>query len=99
MRARPEWFDFYAAAFLEADLEQLNERVARARRAIIERIASLEAGECAIHREPHHLKDALNKLQILVNVANDVNRPSHFLPVAVTHEQDRMHFGPAQKLA
>jgi hypothetical protein len=99
MRAHPEWFDFYAAAFLEADLDQVNERVERARKAIIERIASLEAGECAINREPHHLKDALLKLQILVNVASEMNRPLHFPPNTVPQEQGRTHFGSTQRLA
>ena len=70
MRARNDWFDVYAAAILEGDLEKITERVATARKAIADRIAQLEAGELATNREPRDLEDALNKLQILVNVSH-----------------------------
>ncbi|MBI3476306.1 MAG: hypothetical protein HY010_11275 [Acidobacteria bacterium] len=89
MRVRPEWFDVYAAAFLEADQEQIKERVARARKAIVDRIRTLEAGEPAVDREARDLKDALNKLQILVSVANEMSRPPHFGAIAVPRTQAR----------
>jgi hypothetical protein len=74
MRDRSRWFDVYAATILESDVEHSNveeifERVASARRAIADRIAQLEAGELAGNREARDLEDALNKLQILVNVS------------------------------
>ena len=69
MRARSGWFDLYAAAILENNLDQISERVASARRAIADRIVQLEAGELAGNREARDLEDALNKLQILVNLS------------------------------
>ncbi len=74
MRDRNCWFDVYAATILDSDLEQSDlaevyERVAGARRAIADRIAQLEAGELGGKREARDLEDALNKLQILVNVS------------------------------
>ena len=68
MQARINWFNVYAAAILENDQEKISDRVATARKAIADRIAQLEAGECADEREPRDLEDALSKLQILVNV-------------------------------
>ncbi len=72
-RTRNGWFDAYAAAILESNLDRIGERVASARRAIADRIAQLEAGESAGNREARDLEDALNKLQILVNVSCAVN--------------------------
>ena len=69
MRTRSVWFDVYASAILENDLDKVSERVASARKAIADRIAQLEAGELAGNREARDLEDALNKLQILVNVS------------------------------
>jgi hypothetical protein len=70
MRSRNDWFEVYAAAILEGDVEKVTDRVATARKAIADRIAQLEAGESAGNREPGDLEDALNKLQILVNVSH-----------------------------
>lgn len=67
------WFDAYAAAILESNLDRIAERVASARKAIADRIAQLEAGESAGNREARDLEDALNKLQILVNVSCALN--------------------------
>jgi hypothetical protein len=72
-RTRNAWFDAYAAAILENNLDRITERVAIARRAIADRIAQLEAGESAGSREARDLEDALNKLQILVNVSCAAN--------------------------
>ena len=68
IRDRNTWFHLYAAAILENDQEKITDRVATARKAIADRIVQLESGECPGDREPRDLEDALNKLQILVNV-------------------------------
>lgn len=70
MPARKDWFDVYAAAILESDLHRIQERVATARKAIADRILQLETGEPADGREPRDLRDALDKLQLLLNVAS-----------------------------
>ena len=72
-RTRNGWFDAYAAAILESNLDRITERVTSARKAIADRISQLEAGESAENREARDLEDALNKLQILVNVSCALN--------------------------
>jgi hypothetical protein len=84
MRSRSGWFEVYAAAILENDLNQVSERVSSARKAIADRIAQLEAGEMAGNREARDLEDALNKLQILVSVACTM-QPPHTTSVPAMH--------------
>ena len=79
MRAQNGWFDVYAAAIMESDLDKIHERVARARKAIADRVAQLEAGDLAGNREPRDLQDALDKLQILVNVSYTMSPHSYAL--------------------
>jgi hypothetical protein len=89
MRTRSGWFDLYAAAILENDLDKVSQRVTSARKAIADRIAQLEAGELAANREGRDLEDALNKLQILVNVscAMQDTRPSAGASSGIGYQQ------------
>ena len=80
MLARNDWFDIYAAAIMEGELPKIQERVTNARKAIANRIAQLEAGAVADHREPRDLQDALDKLQILLNVSARISAVSYAGP-------------------
>ena len=89
MPARNDWFDVYAAAIMEGDLPKIQERVSNARKAIANRVEQLEAGAVADIREPRDLRDALDKLQILLNVSSRISSVSYSGPAGSRAFLDR----------
>jgi hypothetical protein len=89
-RFRQDWFEAYVAAILEADVERIPERVVTARNAIAERVVRLEAGDPAGTQEPRDLRDALSKLQILLNVSREVTSTLSYSHFPSSPEQPRL---------
>jgi hypothetical protein len=89
-RVRHDWFQAYAAAILEADVERIPERVAAAQCAIAERVNRLEAGDQAASHEPRDLQDALGKLQILLNVSREIAKTPRYPHPSTRPEQSRV---------
>ena len=63
--SRQEWFQAYASAMLEGNPQTVKHRIEAARAAIIQRLATLNAGESPVHLEFRDLKNALGKLDLL----------------------------------